>query len=435
MKKTITKVITLFCLYLLLSQTSLYAQCSWQTQYSEGYEAQVINPYIVPGTTVHTTPQTFATHTGTYSLYLNFLNCTGTSGTCAGAKVFEQPFVVCPGMPVRISTFLTTSFSGTQCNVRITVTDANGAMLNDQPAIAAPYSPSWYQYSSGSVTPLTDTIYFTMYTNVGGGNGNDLSMDDMLLEKCSGGLNSTTAVAVCDNVSSQNLFDFLPSTIDTTGTWSGAGSLANGYLGTYFSSTSIPGNYIYQYYPYDTNATCPVAYDTVSVAIATAPAINLGIDTTLCTNATLLLSAGTFPGATYLWNNGVTGPNTLAFTSSTVNITNTYYVQVTGANGCVGRDTIAISFVVCSGIDDINPENSVLLSPNPSSGTAAIHFNTKNHNFSTLTIYNVAGSMLEKITIPQQATSVPVTTGAKGIYFLDLEGENQMPLILKMVEN
>ncbi|MBK8875861.1 MAG: hypothetical protein IPN13_18965 [Bacteroidetes bacterium] len=112
----------------------------------EGYENQVINPYLIAGTTVHNIPQTFAVHGGTYSLYLNFINCVGSTGTCAGAKVFEQPFVVCPGMPVRLSTYLATSFSGTQCNVRITITDANGTMLNDQPSISAPYSPSWYQY-------------------------------------------------------------------------------------------------------------------------------------------------------------------------------------------------------------------------------------------------------------------------------------------------
>ncbi|MBK9046663.1 MAG: hypothetical protein IPL74_08160 [Bacteroidetes bacterium] len=41
-------------------------------------------------------------------------------------------------------------------------------------------------------------------------------MDDMLLEKCSGGLNSTTTGAVCDNLSSQNLFYSLPGTNDTT---------------------------------------------------------------------------------------------------------------------------------------------------------------------------------------------------------------------------
>ncbi|MBK9045398.1 MAG: T9SS type A sorting domain-containing protein [Bacteroidetes bacterium] len=435
MKKTISKVIALFCLYLILSQTSVMAQCTWEVQYIEGYENQNINPYLVAGTTVHNIPQTFAVHGGTYSLYLNFINCVGSTGTCAGAKVFEQPFVVCPGMPVRLSTYLATSFSGTQCNVRITITDANGTMLNDQPAISAPYSPSWYQYTSGSVTPVTDTIYFTMYTNVGGGNGNDLSMDDMLLEKCSGGLNSTTTGAVCDNLSSQNLFDLLPGTNDTTGTWSGAGTLTNGYLGTYNTSTGIPGNYIYQYYPYATNASCPLAYDTVAVTVAAAPAINLGIDTTLCTTATLLLTAGTFPGATYLWNNGVTGPNTLAFTSSTVNVTNTYFVQVTNANGCIGRDTIAISFIVCSGIDDANATGNISLAPNPSNGNATLHFNDANHTYTTLTVYNALGSLIQKIQIPHHSTSVSVNQNPGGMYFLVLESENQKPVVLKLVEN
>ncbi|MBK9046664.1 MAG: hypothetical protein IPL74_08165 [Bacteroidetes bacterium] len=59
----------------------------------------------------------------------------------------------CPGMPVRLSTYLT-SFSGTQrkCSA-LPLPMQWHTMLNDQPAISAPYSPScnliyiWLRYT------------------------------------------------------------------------------------------------------------------------------------------------------------------------------------------------------------------------------------------------------------------------------------------------
>ena len=118
-----------------------------------------------------------------------------------------------------------------------------------------------------------------------------------------------------------------------------------------------------------------------------------------------------------------------------MNVTNTYFVQVTNANGCIGRDTIAISFIVCSGIDDANATGNISLAPNPSNGNATLHFNDANHTYTTLTVYNALGSLIQKIQIPHHSTSVSVNQNPGGIYFLVLESENQKPIVLKLVEN
>jgi plastocyanin len=79
---------------------------------------------------------------------------------------------------------------------------------------------------------------------------------------------------------------------------------------------------------------CGVTTDTLIVQTNSSPAISLGNDTALC--GSMLLSPGT--GFTsYLWQNNSTA------SSYTATATGTYWVQVTGANGCSDRDSITIS--------------------------------------------------------------------------------------------
>jgi gliding motility-associated-like protein len=71
------------------------------------------------------------------------------------------------------------------------------------------------------------------------------------------------------------------------------------------------------------------------VAVFPGPNISLGNDTVLCAGSSLALSPGSgFVG--YLWQNGSL---TDAITVSTAG---TYWVQVSDANGCIGRDTMRV---------------------------------------------------------------------------------------------
>jgi hypothetical protein len=69
--------------------------------------------------------------------------------------------------------------------MHLQILDANNIQLANTPSLMPDYSPIWTQYQSGSITPSTSTITFKMFTNVGGSQvGNDLSMDDFLVEQC-----------------------------------------------------------------------------------------------------------------------------------------------------------------------------------------------------------------------------------------------------------
>jgi hypothetical protein len=83
------------------------------------------------------------------------------------------------------------------------------------------------------------------------------------------------------------------------------------------------------------------------VFIVPPPAINLGQDTTLCDDETILLSAANnTPGSTYLWSTGSSDKNIKADKSGT------YWVQVNGYSSipgaisfwCTARDTIHINY-------------------------------------------------------------------------------------------
>ncbi|MEP6673760.1 MAG: gliding motility-associated C-terminal domain-containing protein [Ferruginibacter sp.] len=73
-----------------------------------------------------------------------------------------------------------------------------------------------------------------------------------------------------------------------------------------------------------------------TITIPGRPKVNLGNDTTLCTpGSSIKLHATTWPGSTYLWQNGTTD------SVLTVTTSGQYYVRVT-YNGCIKRDTINV---------------------------------------------------------------------------------------------
>ena len=88
---------------------------------------------------------------------------------------------------------------------------------------------------------------------------------------------------------------------------------------------------------------CTFITDTVHVVIGIA-LLDLGADTTLCDNETLLLDATGTNTASYVWQDNSTAPTYL------VNSAGTYHVEVDD-NGCVARDTIVVNYGTLPVID------------------------------------------------------------------------------------
>lgn len=214
-----------------------HAQCTWHQELFDSYEYQTPCPDIIPGTVYGSTPANWAVYSGNYSLYMNFVNCNGGTGTCAGDTIYRRVFEVCPNMPNRVTAMLTTTFSGLQCDVKILLLDAGGNVLSNTASILADYAPLWTTYQAAFISS-TPTITFILITNTDGSQGgNDLSMDDFRVENCySLSLGSDTTICSNetlvldpgsgyssylwnDNSINQTLTAFSPGGIDTTLTY------------------------------------------------------------------------------------------------------------------------------------------------------------------------------------------------------------------------
>ncbi len=87
---------------------------------------------------------------------------------------------------------------------------------------------------------------------------------------------------------------------------------------------------------------CNLTVPAVVIANRVVPvSVSLGSDTTICDGQTLLLTPGSF--ASYVWQDGSTGPGL------TVSRTGTYQVTVTNNEGCTGTGQVTVT-VGCSGV-------------------------------------------------------------------------------------
>ena len=407
------------------------AQCNWQTIISDGFEYTTPIPDLIPGTCVHSVPQTFASHSGAYSMYMNFINCSGGTGTCAGALVYQRSFSVCENMPVRLSMWLTTTFNAPLCDMKMVLRDANGLLLDSTASFSTFSNPTWTQYTSATITSSTPTVTFYMYTNVDGGNGNDLGVDDLKFERCVS-VSSTRAVSICTNLDSVNLYSTLTNTPVNTGTWTGPSVLTNGYWGTFTNGSNATGTYFYSSTPYGTAPGCPSRLDTVVAIPATNPSVNLPVDTTLCTNQFLSLNAGGAGITSYVWNTGAITSNIIASTgiSNPGNIT--YSVIVTNQNGCTGTDTTNINFVICSGINEAN-QIALSLFPNPASDYIQLNFEKAIEGDYSFVLMDVQGKVVLKETISSQRVQFSVKDLQSGLYQYRLMDANVLKATGKLM--
>ncbi len=122
------------------------------------------------------------------------------------------------------------------------------------------------------------------------------------------------------------------------------------------------------------------------------PAVNLGLDTLVCANASVTLTAGS-GFSSILWSNGSTTPAIQVDSSGTGFGSKPVSIRVTNADGCVNRDTIYIIFDACAGIKySENSSPGIFLYPNPFSNTIRI----LSERVVQVSIFDVSGRLLEQ---------------------------------------
>ncbi len=406
---------SLLTISLLMGSFLSKSQCVWEPMVTDNFEYTTAITGIMPGMTVHNTPQSFAVHTGAKSAYLNFTACNGGAGACAGSKVFERIIPICPDLPTRMNIWFTTSFTNVQCDIMIVISDANGQTLDSTASLTPPFAPAWTNFISSTITPTTASVTVTIYTNIEGSpSGNDLSMDDFTLEQCVN-THSSTVTGICNNSTSTDLYNSIPNAPVNTGTWTGPSVLTNGYQGTFTNGVNTGGQYIYSSSPYGTAPECPTRRDTIIAFPAVAPVVNLGNDTTLCTNQSIILTTGTSGGNNYSWSNGATTPVIGVPAPGGTGSTVSYSVTVTSTLGCADQDTITIQYIVCSGLTDLSA-TGVQIYPNPADEQLQIKIQESKYLSNELQIIDLTGKTILSRILVQPFTVLDLLQFQAGLY-------------------
>ncbi|MCF8371389.1 MAG: T9SS type A sorting domain-containing protein [Bacteroidales bacterium] len=195
-----------------------------------------------------------------------------------------------------------------------------------------------------------------------------------------------------------------------------AGQSADVYLGT---TDFVFGTY-YFFYGYTINPNGMVDIDLTNDVFSTpievheTPFFNLGNDTVMVSNQSLLLTAPPFSGL-YLWSTGQTTQSLGVDIPPTGTGELIVWVEVTSQYGCVGSDTIVIQYGP-NGIEEAGNSSTMMAYPNPSNGIFSIQL-PKGQALSNITVFDNTGRQVYAETYPS-GNKVDLKSFKEGIYII-----------------
>jgi gliding motility-associated-like protein len=174
--------------------------------------------------------------------------------------------------------------------------------------------------------------------------GNDFALDDIsfapvtiMKDSIAVNLDHPTVTASNDTTMCNGSSVQLHASGGSTYAWSPGAGLSNPSAANPIATPTATTQYIVT----GTSASGCTANDTVNISINNSPSINKTADTSICKNSSIQLNVS--GGSAYAWIPSTTlnNPAIPNPTVSPVNVT-TYYVNVTGANGCSKKDSIRV---------------------------------------------------------------------------------------------
>ncbi|MPM10003.1 hypothetical protein SDC9_56327 [bioreactor metagenome] len=158
---------------------------------------------------------------------------------------------------------------------------------------------------------------------------------------------------------------------------------------------------------------------TLSVSIIPGPAIDLGPDTSICNNQSLILDAGN-AGSTYQWSTSastqiITIDASLLSAGSAYN----YQVTVTNSNGCSATDEIEISVLDCTGIMESDIATGIF--PNPAQSSITV---TCADGIRRVEILDTKGSIVFSEMFSNTVANINISALSEGLYYVRVTSEN-----------
>lgn len=138
------------------------------------------------------------------------------------------------------------------------------------------------------------------------------------------------------------------------------------------------------------------------------PEVNLGNDTSIIDNDSLVLDAG-FPGSNHVWSTGDTAQIITVFNAGA------YYVSVTDSNSCAGADTIVVSVILYNPGNDFS-DSRLPVYPNPADRFIYVNFELEEPP--GVLLMNMLGEEVLHTQILSQQSQLFVGDLPRGIYLL-----------------
>lgn len=162
-----------------------------------------------------------------------------------------------------------------------------------------------------------------------------------------------------------------------------------------------------------------VAADTtneITLLVNPLPVVDLGVDTTLCADASITLEAG-LGNDSYIWSDLSTAHDLLVDSNSYGLGTSIIYVDVT-KSGCTQRDSIEITFVICSNISE-QEKGYLSIYPNPVANDLNISYDLPDTEGASFVLYSVEGKVLMQKSLLGNQNKITLNTSSlcNGMYF------------------
>ncbi len=296
------------------------------------------------------------------------------------------------------------------------------------PLEAAGINISWYNNPALTEVIFEGNVYYTEETLP----GTYRYYVTQTIENC-----ESEAVQITLTIYDTPLVSFLP--LDSlclntevfeldNGEPAGGSYFGSGIIDEIFFDASIAGEGVHTLgYGYtDENLCADTAYQNITVHGL--PLVHIGNDTSLCGSKNITLNAAIPNAVSYLWVPGDYTTSTITVDSSGIGYNSQEFsVMVTDENTCTGTDAVTVTFINCTGIEDIVGLENVSLYPNPNDGTFNFRIISSRSINLDLKVYNALGVIyLEqpKLEINGEYSSrIKLQDINPGVYFITLQND------------
>jgi hypothetical protein len=163
-----------------------------------------------------------------------------------------------------------------------------------------------------------------------------------------------------------------------------------------------------------------------SILVLPSPVLNLTVDTTLCANLVLNLSANAQGTASYLWSPGGQTTPTITIDTTGIGIGNRVFtLTATGSNNCKTIASSTVNFKDCTGIEEWVGNVSFTVYPNPNDGRFSIDFASRNKETIHMRVIDEKGGLV------YQQNDIPVNGSTTKLFSLKNISQGSYLLILE----